>query len=488
MLSTTDHALVCPVTLPEDITKSLRQTLAFDIEVLLLEKQMEKIDKEYSFNDNKAMIDKKQKEFMKEKSQIIEEASKLERKLEKLSIAISVFLVKAAKVYQLKNKVFCDAEFVKQLLSYYKDENDKENLTDLFDQEKDELYGLTKEQQDFLNLVRSQSEIHTHHANIMESSKKHEHWNAKLDDHNERLTIFNQTVLRPHNQVIDTYNSLKEQKNAITAEKEQLFKNLLEVIEDDASLTEQLQQLADNTFVLLMKMPELIKKHLRQMLTLDVERLISTQIERTAQRQLDEKKAEIDQKEREFINEKSRLTAELEKINKKQDKINLAVGHFLAKVGKIYKPKTMDVHTVAKMIKDMLFSYRDKNGNMNAIDLFDESKDDAHHLTPEQKEFLNFLRNQNEAKVHYANKLESNKKGEEHNDKINDYNARLNTLKKTLLNDYNQAVKNYNTLKEKIDELIAKKEQVCKDFLKMIEEDADLQEPLEQFVDRIKSA
>jgi hypothetical protein len=139
MLSTTDHAIVCPVTLPEDITKSLRQTLAFDIEVLLLEKQMEKIHKEYSFNDNKAMIDKKQKEFMKEKSQIIEEASKLERKLEKLSIAISVFLVKAAKVYQLKNKVFCDAEFVKQLLSYYKDENDKENLTDLFDQEKDEL-------------------------------------------------------------------------------------------------------------------------------------------------------------------------------------------------------------------------------------------------------------------------------------------------------------------------------------------------------------
>lgn len=91
MLSTTDHVIVCPVTLPEEITKSLRQTLAFDIEVFLLEKQMEKIQKEYSFNDNKAMIDKKQKEFVKEKTQIIEEASKLERKLEKLSIAISFF-------------------------------------------------------------------------------------------------------------------------------------------------------------------------------------------------------------------------------------------------------------------------------------------------------------------------------------------------------------------------------------------------------------
>ena len=107
--------MACPTMLSENMMNSLYQALAFDIELLLLEKQIANIDKDDRFNDNKAMIEKRRQEWVNERNQMMREGDQLDRKSDKMSIAISVFLVKSAKAYQLKNKVSCDANFVKKL-------------------------------------------------------------------------------------------------------------------------------------------------------------------------------------------------------------------------------------------------------------------------------------------------------------------------------------------------------------------------------------
>lgn len=472
--------MTCPTMLSATMMNSLYQGLAFDLEVELLEKQIESIQKDDLFNDNKVIIEKRRKEFENERNQIIREGDQLNKKTDKLGIAISVFLVKSAQAYQLKNKVSCDKNFVKQLLSYY--EKLRETLADLFDPDKDPLYPLTQEQHDFLDFVRNQSEATTHHANMVDRNQKRQAWTVKFDDYQQRLETFHETVLRPYNQVVDHYNALKKQKNAILSAKEQRFNTLVVQVEQEAHLTEPLKAWANPKMTFPIELPELIHHYLVQLLGLEVDRLLNTQVASTAKRQLDQKKVELDQKNRECVHEKSRLIAELEKINKKQDKIDLAVGHFLAKSGKHYQPKTLSVLARVTVIKETLLSYEDEQGGLDSIELFDEKKDDAHHLSPEQKEYVNFLRSQSEAPLHYKNKIEISQKGQEVNDKMNNYNEKMETLRTTMLHDYNQAVEQYNALQEQVAHLTTQKEQLCKELMKVLGEDPHLQDALKKWI------
>jgi hypothetical protein len=242
-----------------------------------------------------------------------------------------------------------------------------------------------------------------------------------------------------------------------------------------------MQLTTDHSIVFPVTMPREVVKFISQILTLDIEILLTTQMKKYAKDQTDEKKEEVDKKEREFSKEKFHLTSELERIVKKRDKIDEAISRFLIKILKFYKPKT-DVNSLAEMGKKLLFSYRDESGSCNLIDLFDESKDDSYDFTPEQKDFLKFARSQDEAKIHYANKLENNKKGDEINLKIQELNKRLGLCKEEILDPYNQAIKHYNSLKSKLDDLLEKKEYLSTYFLKMLENDSSIKVQIEQWV------
>lgn len=464
----------------EDMMNSLYQVLASDIELLLLEKQIEDINKDDHVNSNKLLIEKRRQELVNERHQIVREGDQLDKKSDKLGIAISIFLVKSAQAYQLKNKVSCDKDFVKQLLSYY--EHVRERLVDLLDPDKDALYSLTQGQQDFLNFVRGQSEATTHQANMIARNQRNQEWTAKFEDYRQRLETFHETVLRPYNQVVDHYQALKQQQNALLSAKEQLFNQLVVRVEQEANLPEQREALINHTMTFPVELPEQINNSLSQLWALEVERLLNTQVACTTKSQIEVKKAELEQKNRECVQEKARLIAEFNKISKKQDKINLAVSHFLAKSGKLYKPNTLSVLARATVIKETLLIYEDEDGGLNTVDLLDGKNDEAYSLSPEQKDYVDFLRQQSDAPIHSTNKIEINRKGKEINDKLDHYNEKMETLRTTVLHEHNQDVAHYNALQEKLDHITTQKEQLHKELMKAIDEDPPLQDALKKWI------
>ena len=244
MLTTINHSIVFPSEMPEQAVKYFSQLLAFDIDVLLLNKQMKQLDEEYLLDEN--MIDKKGKILVKEKANLIDEFSKIKRKKDKINSAISTFLANSLKIYKPECNRFGGVEFIEKILLAYDCYADqKMDTSDLFDEEKDESSQLTPEQKDFLKFARSRDEANVHYMNKLENNKKVDEFNVKLEDYNKRLDIFNKKTLEPYKKAVKEYDLLEEKKKFITVQKEQLLKEILKMMEDDSNLQKQFEQLVN---------------------------------------------------------------------------------------------------------------------------------------------------------------------------------------------------------------------------------------------------
>jgi hypothetical protein len=244
MLLTTHNSIVFPDTLPNEALDFFNQMLSFDIQLLLLNKQLEQC-KKHQLDEKKVVIDKTQKELVKEKSQLMSEFAKVNRKKEKITLAIGHFMATVAKRYQVKNNIFNIEEFLKKLLFSYNEGNGDMNQLDLFDEEKDDVYKITPEQKDFMNFFRSQDETKIHYANKLESDKKNDEWGKKFDELNKKIEYLSETILKPYHREIENYNQLKEKKDLVASQKEKVFKEFLEKM-DDASLQEHIEQLVQS--------------------------------------------------------------------------------------------------------------------------------------------------------------------------------------------------------------------------------------------------
>lgn len=246
MLTTINHSIVFPSAMPEQAVKYFSQLLAFDIDVLLLNKQMKQLYEEYLLDENNNMIDKKGKILVKEKANLIDEFSKIKRKKDKINSAIATFLANSLKIYKPECNRFGGVEFIEKILLAYDCYADqKMDTSDLFDEEKDESSQLTQEQKDFLKFARSRDEANVHYMNKLENNKKVDEFNIKLEDYNKRLDIFNKTVLEPYKKAVKEYDLLEKKKKSITVQKEQLLKELLKMMEDDFNLQKQFEQLVN---------------------------------------------------------------------------------------------------------------------------------------------------------------------------------------------------------------------------------------------------
>ena len=120
----------------------------------------------------------------------------------------------------------------------------------------------------------------------------------------------------------------------------------------------------NNSIVFPVAISEEAMKCLSQILSVDIESLFYKHTSEFKEKILDEKKEEIIKKERELLSEKTHFKSEIEKIGKKQKKLDIAVMHFLANAMKAYKPKSGSIDKI-KMAQEMLYSYRDKDGNIH---------------------------------------------------------------------------------------------------------------------------
>jgi hypothetical protein len=471
--------------------------LLFDIELLFLQYQMNKIDNEHHLDETRDMINKKQKEFSKEKGFYTNEVNKIKKRKQKVDVALVNFLANSAKMYKPEYSDSEAIEVAKKLIDIYKSEveDNQTNSINLFDEEKDALYELTIEQKDFLNFARSQDRVKSHYQNRLELIKKADEFNYKLNEYKKIVSQFVEATFEPYKQAYNNYNQLKDKFDNITSQKEKVFKEFLEKM-DDNNLQKQIEQLTNQSIMRLMKMlptthnsiifpetlPEEALDFFNQMLLFDIELLwLNKQLEQRSQ--LDEQKVFIDKTIKEFVKEKHQLKAELAKLNKKQEKITFAIARFLANTAKNYKVKNRNLD-IEDFMKKLMFIYKDDNGNMNEIDLLDKEKDEFYKATPEQKDFLNFLRSQDDAKIHYTNIIENNRKGDECNAKFDEFNKKTTDFQETVVNPHNQLIENYNQLEKKKDLIAVQKEKVFKEFLEKMD-DPGLKEHIEQLVESL---
>ncbi len=495
MLTTTYNSIVFPETLPEEFIFFFNQLLLSNVNLLLLRNEINLLDQQYKLEETKNIIEKRRKDFLIEKRLYEDEGIKIKRKKQKIDLSFGNTLSDLAKIYKPEYSDSEAIQAVMKLLNIYNSKN-KDGITksiNLFDESKDNLYELTPEQINFLNFSRSQDRAKKYYENKLEIIINAEKHNSDIKKFKEEVQIFNQAVLNPHIKASDNYNQLKNKFEDINSQKEKIFDDFFKKT-DNSVLQEQIKDLVNfnfeankmlptenNSIVFPVTISEEAMKCLRQMLAIDIERLFYKHTSEFKKKTLDEKKDEIIKKERELLIEKTHLKSEIEKINKKQNKIDIALMHFLSNSLKLYKPKNNSIDKV-KMSTQLLSAYRDEGGSMNTIDLFDESKDEVYEFTEEQKDFLNFARTQHEIKIHYANKLENNKKGKEFEEKLEDYIKRYNKFKEVIYNPYDKLFKDYQTMKEKVDALNTRKDQLFQDFLKMMENDSTLQEQLEQIL------